>query len=86
MKSTAEIEERIKRGLAKRLGKQDSEIQNQSKLVEDLGLDSLDTFELLFELEKEFDIEIPTLDALRFVRVQQVIAYIQDKTLDKETI
>lgn len=78
--TTDQITEQIKKGLAKRLRKKESEIQEESRLVEDLGLDSLDTFDLLFELEKEFDIEIPTADALRFVKVQDVIAYIQSKT------
>ena len=83
MKSTDQIEERVKGGLAKRLGKEPEAIRNESKLVEELGLDSLDTFDLLFELEKEFDIEIPTVDALGFVTVQNVIAYIQKRTEKK---
>ncbi|HZR45261.1 MAG TPA: acyl carrier protein [Candidatus Manganitrophaceae bacterium] len=83
MKSTDQIEERVKGGLAKKLGKDESDIRNESKLVEELGLDSLDTFDLLFELEKEFDIEIPTVDALGFVTVQNVIAYIQKRIQSK---
>jgi acyl carrier protein len=75
------IEERIKKGLAQKVGK--TEISNDSRLIEDLGLDSLDTFDLLFELEKEFDIEIPTVDALRFIRVQDVVGYVRNKTQNK---
>ena len=81
MKSTALIEERIKGRLAEKFQKNVSEISLESRLVQELGLDSLDTFELLFELENEFNITIPTADALAFVRVQDVVAYVQNKTM-----
>ncbi|HET6465982.1 MAG TPA: acyl carrier protein [Nitrospiria bacterium] len=81
MKSTYPIEERIKGRLAEKFQKNVSEISLESRLVQDLGLDSLDTFELLFELENEFNITIPTADALAFVRVQDVVAYVQNKTI-----
>jgi acyl carrier protein len=80
MESTAVIEERIKSRLAEKFQKSTSGITLESRLIQDLGLDSLDTFELLFELENEFNIEIPTADAMGFVKVQDVVAYIQEKT------
>lgn len=80
MESVNLVEERIKAGLGKKVGKEASDVKNEMKLIEDLGLDSLDTFDLLFELEKEFEIEIPNIDALRFVRVQDVVTYVQQKT------
>ena len=83
MESTGPIEERIKSGLAKKVGREPAEVGSDARLIEELGLDSLDTFDLLFELEKEFDIDIPTADALRFVRVQDVVAYVQNKTQKK---
>ena len=81
METTNLIEERIKKGLAQKVGK--GEINSDSRLIEDLGLDSLDTFDLLFELEKEFDIEIPTVDALRFIRVHDVVGYVRSKAKNK---
>jgi acyl carrier protein len=42
-------------------------------------LDSLDIFDLIFKLEEEFNIEIPEGE-LHFVTVQDVIAYVQEKT------
>lgn len=80
MESTAVIEERIKSRLAEKFQKSASGITLESRLIQDLGLDSLDTFELLFELENEFNIAIPTADALAFVKVQDVVAYVQSKT------
>ncbi len=79
MGSAALVEERIVTGLAKVLKKQPSQIQKESRLIEDLELDSLDTLDLIFELEEEFNIEIPE-GALPFVTVQDVITYVQEKT------
>jgi acyl carrier protein len=75
----ASVEERIIAGLAKVLNKQPSQIQKESRLIEDLTLDSLDILDLVFKLEEDFNIEIPEGD-LHFVTVQDVITYVQEKT------
>lgn len=80
MKEIVQIEEEIKAALAGKIGKKPRDIGMEDKLVEDLGLDSLDTFDLLFDLEKEYGLEIPTVDALGFVTVGQVVAYVQKRT------
>jgi len=79
MGSAVLVEERIITGLAKVLNKQPSQIQKESKLIEDLEIDSLDTLDLIFKLEEEFNIEIPEGE-LPFVTVQDVITYVQEKT------
>ena len=79
MGSTTSVEERIITGLAKVLNKQTSQIQMESRLIEDLEVDSLDALDLIFKLEEEFDIEIPQGE-LPFVTVQDVIKYVQEKT------
>ena len=79
MGSTTSVEERIITGLAKILRKQPSEVQKEARFIEDLEIDSLDTLELIFEIEEEFNIEIPE-GALPFVTVQDVINYVQEKT------
>lgn len=79
MGSTTSVEERIITGLAKVLNKQPSQIQMESRLIEDLEVDSLDALDLIFKLEEEFDIEIPQGE-LPFVTVQDVIKYVQEKT------
>jgi acyl carrier protein len=40
--------------------------------------------DLIFNLEEEFNIEIPKEDELRFVTVQDVITYVQEKTKAKQ--
>ena len=79
MKSGVSVEERIITGLAKILNKQPSQIQKESRLIEDLMLDSLDTLDLIFKLEEEFNIEIPEKE-VHFVTVQDVITYVEEKT------
>jgi len=79
MGSTTSVEERIITGLAKILKKQPSEVQKEARFIEDLEIDSLDTLELIFEIEEEFNIEIPQ-GQLPFVTVQDVINYVQEKT------
>jgi acyl carrier protein len=79
MELAASVEERIIAGLAKVLNKQPSQIQKESRLIEDLTLDSLDILDLVFKLEEDFNIEIPEGD-LHFVTVQDVITYVQEKT------
>lgn len=79
MGSTTSVEERIIAGLAKILKKQPSEVQKEARFIEDLEIDSLDTLELIFEIEEEFNIEIPQ-GQLPFVTVQDVINYVQEKT------
>ena len=82
MGSAALVEERIIIGLAKVLNKQPSQIQKESRLIEDLEVDSLDALDLIFKLEEEFNIEIPE-GQLPFVTVQDVITYVQAKTKEE---
>jgi acyl carrier protein len=79
MGSDVSVEERILKGLAKILKKKPSEIQKEARLIEDLEIDSLDTLDLIFELEEEFNIEIPQ-NQIPFVTVQDVIHYVEEKT------
>ena len=55
----SDIDERVKNIIVKQLGVKEEEIKNESKFVDDLGADSLDTVELVMALEDEFDTEIP---------------------------
>ena len=52
-----------------------STITDDSKIVEDLGADSLHTVELVMLFEKEFDIEIPDEDTDNLITVGDVKRY-----------
>ena len=73
------IEERVKKIIAEQLGVEDEEVNPESRFVEDLGADSLDTVELVMALEEEFGIEIPDKDAEKIATVQNAIDYISER-------
>ena len=70
------IEERVKKIVSDQLGKDVEEIQSDSSFVDDLGADSLDTVELIMQLEEEFGIEIPDEDAETITTVEAAVNYI----------
>jgi acyl carrier protein len=71
------MKEKIIQVIAKALKIQESKIKSDSKFVEDLGADSLDTVELVMILEEEFDFDIPEEDAEELITVGDVIAYVE---------
>ena len=70
------IEERVKSIVVKQLGVKEEEIKNESKFIDDLGADSLDTVELVMALEEEFETEIPDEEAEKITTVQNAIDYV----------
>jgi acyl carrier protein len=61
-----------------KLGVDESEVKPEATFTNDLGADSLDTVELIMELEKEFNITIPDDQAEKIVTVSDAIAYVKD--------
>jgi acyl carrier protein len=51
---------------------------------EQLSIDSLGIIDLLFELEEEFDIEIPDDEALRMENIGEVISSLEEFLANKE--
>lgn len=52
------VETKVKEVIAGNLGIDVEKVENHLKLVDDLGMDSLDCVELTMELEETFNIEI----------------------------
>jgi acyl carrier protein len=69
--------ETIKKLVAENLGIEEEAITENASFKEDLGVDSLDLFELVMALEEEYDLEIPTEDLEKLNTVGEVAAYIQ---------
>ena len=67
---------KIKQVIVDKLGVDASVLVNKAAFADDLGVDSLDVFELIIELEREFDITIPTEEAEKLLTVGSVISYI----------
>ena len=74
-----EIEDQVKRIITDHLGIDESKVLTDSKFIDDLGADSLDTVELVMAFEEKFNIEIPDDAAETILTVQNAIDYINSK-------
>lgn len=63
---------------AAHLGMDEASINENSSFKDDLGVDSLDLFELVMEMEEEFGIEIPSEDLENLTTVSDVAKYIEN--------
>ncbi|EAJ7189520.1 acyl carrier protein [Campylobacter jejuni] len=53
-------------------------VKMESKIIEDLGADSLDVVELIMALEEKFEVEIPDSDAEKLIKIEDVVNYIDN--------
>ena len=74
----ASVAERVIDIVAEQLGVDKEKITPETSFVNDLGADSLDTVELVMELEEEFDINIPDDAAEKIQTVGQAIKFIEE--------
>ena len=73
----SDITERVQRVIEEKLGVDASEVKPEATFTNDLGADSLDTVELIMELEKEFNITIPDDQAEKITTVGDAISYVE---------
>ena len=73
----ASVEERVIDIVSEQLGVDKEKITKDTSFVNDLGADSLDTVELVMELEEEFDINIPDDSAEKIQKVGEAVDYIE---------
>ncbi len=71
------VAERVIDIVAGQLGVDKEKVKPETSFVNDLGADSLDTVELVMELEEEFDIDIPDDAAEKIQTVGQAIEFIE---------
>ncbi len=71
--------EKIKKALAEQLGIDENKITADSKIVEDLGADSLDIVELLMNLEEEYNIKILEDEATKISTVGDFVTLVESK-------
>jgi acyl carrier protein len=74
-----ELLKKITAVVVEKLGVKPEDVTPDASFVNDLGADSLDRVELVMALEDEFDIEILDEDAEKFIKVSDVLSYIQNK-------
>ncbi len=82
--TATEIEAKVTEIVSKQLGVAKEKITRQSSFVNDLGADSLDTVELVMEIEDAFDLSIPDDAAEKIQTVGEAIKYIEDNLRDKK--
>lgn len=70
------VEATVKEILAKQLTMDVQKIQLESRLVEDLGVDSFGSVEIAFELEEKFEIKIPDAALYEANTVKDIVDYI----------
>jgi len=57
----------------------ESEIKEDSSLVADLGLSSLDIVSIVADFEDEFNIKIEDKDIYNFLTVDDILKYLEEK-------
>ena len=78
-----EVKGQVAKSLKNILGKKASNISMDQRLIEDLGVDSFATLELIFELEDTLSVKIPDSEVTKMITVGDVVKYIHN-VRDKE--
>ena len=74
-----DVAAQIKEAIVEKLGVEESKVTENASFINDLGADSLDTVELIMELENRFNIQIPDEDQEKLQSVGDAIRYVQEK-------
>jgi acyl carrier protein len=77
-----DLAEQLKAIVANQLGVAQDEVIPGSRILDDLGADSLDVVELVMALEETFDIIVPDEDAEGLETVADVQAYVAARTAE----
>lgn len=71
------VEEIVKKVIAKQVGIKVENIELDSHIENDLGADSLDIVEIVMELENQFEITVDEEKVYSLTKVNQVIEFIR---------
>ena len=73
--------EKIQAIIVDQLGKEEEEVQLTTRLKDELDADSLDLFQIINDIEDEFDVKIDTEEGLE--TVQDLVSYVDAQLADK---
>ena len=76
------MSEKMKEIIAEQLSVNAEEIKPETNFKEDLGVDSLDLFELVMALEEQYNVEIPSEDLEKITTVGAVMDYLKSKGVE----
>ena len=71
--------EKVKAILAEQLNIKADKIKPESKIVEDLGADSLDVVEMLMSVEDKFNVSVSDEEAVKLKSVQDIVTLLESK-------
>lgn len=78
-----DVEQRVKKVIARHLKTDEDEIKPDSDFVKDLGAESIQSIELIAAFEEEFDIEMDDQAALAVKAVGDAVEFIK-KVIDED--
>jgi acyl carrier protein len=73
------ITEKAKSIISLHFDVEEARITTDSRLIEDLGLDSLDMIEVVIDFEDEFSMEIPDDEAEKIKTFGELVAYLENR-------
>ena len=73
--------EKIQAIIVDQLGKEEEEVQLTTRLKDELDADSLDLFQIINDIEDEFDVKIDTEEGLE--TVQDLVNYVDKQVAEK---
>jgi acyl carrier protein len=76
---THDVAGELKEIMAARLGLPAEQLVPEARLVDDLGLDSLDAVELAISVERKFDIEVPEEELTKLKTVADMVALVESR-------
>ena len=79
MSKDDELFEKMKKLIAKKLDVDEGKITMEASFRQDLGADSLDTYELVYAIEEELEIRIPDEKANEFETVKDAYEFIKSQ-------
>ena len=71
------IQEKVTEIIVEQLSVTADQVTPESKMIEDLGADSLDAVELVMAVEEEFGIEVPDDAAEKLISVGDIISHVE---------
>lgn len=79
MPTPVDVEKKVKEIIVEQLGVDEAEVTMNASFVDDLQADSLDTVELVMNIEENFGIEIPDEDAEKIRTVKDAVEYVKSR-------
>ncbi len=77
---SSQLSQQVYHTLGNYLQRDPKNLHPDDSLRDDLGLDSLQTIELVYEVESAFDLQIPDEDFGRLTTIGAVILYLDERT------